>query len=75
MGPKRLPSFDYPTPCKQMNYWVALLLLYLVLGLMLLMNHTHVPLLFISVGFIMIHDKIILFNWNMERPHETTVQP
>jgi hypothetical protein len=28
-------SFVYPTPCKQMNYWVDLLLLYLVLGLML----------------------------------------
>jgi hypothetical protein len=31
MGPNRLPSFVYPTPCKQMNYWVVLLLLYLVL--------------------------------------------
>jgi hypothetical protein len=39
------------------------------------MNHVHVPLLFITVGFIMILDKIILFNWNMERPPETTVQP
>jgi hypothetical protein len=26
------PSIVYPTPCRQMNYWVALLLLYLVLG-------------------------------------------
>jgi hypothetical protein len=53
----------------------VLLLLYLFFGLILLMNHTHVPLLFITVGFIMIHGKIILFNWNMERAHETTVQP
>jgi hypothetical protein len=29
------PSFVYPTPYKQMNYWVDMLLLYLVLGLML----------------------------------------
>jgi hypothetical protein len=28
-------SIVYPTPCKQMNYWVVLLLLYLVLGLMI----------------------------------------
>jgi hypothetical protein len=26
------PSIVYPSPCKQMNYWVDLLLLYLVLG-------------------------------------------
>jgi hypothetical protein len=32
------PSFVYPTPCKQMNYWVDLLLLYLVLGLILYLN-------------------------------------
>jgi hypothetical protein len=25
------PSIVYPTPCKQMNYWVDMLLLYLVL--------------------------------------------
>jgi hypothetical protein len=39
------PSFVYPTPCKQINYWVDLLLLYLVLGLMVYMNYDHVPLL------------------------------
>jgi hypothetical protein len=44
MGPNRLPSFVYPTPWIQMNYWVVLLLLYLVLGLMLLMIHAHVAL-------------------------------
>jgi hypothetical protein len=27
MGPNRLPSIVYPTPCKQMNYDHALLLL------------------------------------------------
>ena len=26
------PSIVYPPPCKQMNYWIDLLLLYLVLG-------------------------------------------
>jgi hypothetical protein len=45
MGPNRLPSFVYPTPCKQMNYWVVLLLLYVVLGLMLYMNYDHALLL------------------------------
>jgi hypothetical protein len=42
MGPNRLPSFVYPTPCKQMNYRIVLLLLYLVLGLILYMNYDHV---------------------------------
>jgi hypothetical protein len=45
------PSIVYPTPCKQMNFWVVLLLLYLVLGLML--HYEHVPvivgLLFLNV--------------------------
>jgi hypothetical protein len=45
MRPNRLPSFVYPTPCKQMNYWVVLLLLYLVLGLILYMNYDHALLL------------------------------
>jgi hypothetical protein len=27
------PSFVYPIPCKQMNYWVVLLSLYLVFGI------------------------------------------
>jgi hypothetical protein len=43
MGPNRFPSFVYPTPYRQMNYWVDLLLLYLVLGLMLQLNYDHVP--------------------------------
>jgi hypothetical protein len=42
------PSFVHPTPCKQMNYWVDLLLLYLVLGLMLYMNYDHVPLILLA---------------------------
>jgi hypothetical protein len=41
MGPNRLPSFVCPTPCKQMNYCVVLLLLYLVLVLMLYLNYDH----------------------------------
>jgi hypothetical protein len=45
MGPNRLPSFVYPTPYKQMNFWVVLLLLYLVLELILYMNYDHVLLL------------------------------
>jgi hypothetical protein len=45
MGPNMLPSFDYPIPCKQMNHWVVLLLLYLVLGLMLYMKYDYALLL------------------------------
>jgi hypothetical protein len=39
------PSFVYPIPCKQLNYWVVLLLHYMVLGLMLHLNYDHVPIL------------------------------
>jgi uncharacterized membrane protein HdeD (DUF308 family) len=45
MGSNRLYSFVYPTPWKQMNYWLVLLLLYLVFGLMLNINYDHVLLL------------------------------
>jgi hypothetical protein len=45
MGPNWLPSFVYPIPCKKMNYWVVLLLLYLVLELMLYLNFDHALLL------------------------------
>jgi hypothetical protein len=45
MGPNRLPSFVYPTPCKQMNYRVVLLSFYLVLGLILYMNYDYALLL------------------------------
>jgi uncharacterized BrkB/YihY/UPF0761 family membrane protein len=44
MGPHRLPSPVYPASCIQMNYWIVLLLLYLVFGLMLIMVYDHVPL-------------------------------
>jgi hypothetical protein len=54
MGPNRLPSFVYPTPCKQMNYWVGLLLLYLILGLMLYLKYDHVPLLLLVYLLFMI---------------------
>jgi hypothetical protein len=42
MGPNRLPCLVYHVPHIQMNYWVVLLLLYIVLGLMLHMNYDHV---------------------------------
>jgi hypothetical protein len=45
MGPNRLPSFVFPTPYIYMNYWVVLLLLYLVLGLMFHMNYDYALLL------------------------------
>jgi hypothetical protein len=52
MGPNRLPNFAYPTPCKQINYWVVLLMLYLVSGLMIFIIHDHVPLWCIIVGYL-----------------------
>jgi hypothetical protein len=42
-----------------MNYWVALILLYLVLGLKLYMKYDH-ALLLLSNGFFMVNDKIIV---------------
>jgi hypothetical protein len=35
------PRLVYPTPCLPLNFWVVLLLLYLVLGLIL--HYDHVP--------------------------------
>jgi hypothetical protein len=64
MGPNRLPSLVYPTPCIRMNYWIFLLLLYLITGLILYLNYDHDILLLLA--FIIIHAKTILFNWNME---------
>jgi hypothetical protein len=42
MEPDRLPGFIYSAYCIQMNYWIVLLLLYLVFGLIILMNYGHV---------------------------------
>jgi hypothetical protein len=50
MGPNRLPSFVYPTPCIHMNYWVVLLLLYMILGLMIHMKYDRVLLLLVFRG-------------------------
>jgi hypothetical protein len=55
MGPNRLSSFVYPTPCIQMNSWVVFLLLYLILELMLYMNYDHALLL--SMDYLIVHDK------------------
>jgi hypothetical protein len=46
MGPMGFPSLVYPPPCKQMNYWVDLLLLYLVLEKMFHYDHVPIMLLF-----------------------------
>jgi hypothetical protein len=54
MGPNRLPSFVYLTPWKQMNYWVVLLFLYLVLRLMLYVNYDRVLLLSMDSLLLMI---------------------
>ena len=40
------PRLVYPTPCLPLNFWVVLLLLYLVLGLILHYDHVLVILLF-----------------------------
>jgi hypothetical protein len=44
MGPNRLPSLVTLHLVYKMNYWVVLLVLYLVFGLMVLMIHDHIPL-------------------------------
>jgi hypothetical protein len=67
------PSFFYPTPCKQMNYWVDLLLLYLVFGLMLywimIMFHYY-------YWFIIVHGKIIVLIgiWRTTRENSATTR-
>jgi hypothetical protein len=58
MGPNRLPSFVYPTPCIQMNYLVALLLLYLILRFILYMNHDALFLMLTVYELFIVHDKI-----------------
>jgi hypothetical protein len=75
MEPDRLPGFIYSAYCIQMNYWIVLLLLYLVFGLIILMNYGHVSLWYIVGLFIIVHIKITMVNWNMEQPLETTVLP
>jgi hypothetical protein len=54
MVPNRLPNFVYPTPCIHMNYWVVLLFLYLVLGLILYLNYDHALLLLFDLLLYMI---------------------
>ena len=67
------PSFVYPTPCKQMNYWVDLILLYLFLGLMLywimIMSHYY-------CWFIIIHGKIIVLigTWRTTQENSATTR-
>jgi hypothetical protein len=59
--PIGFPSFVYPTPCRQMNYWVYLLLLYLVLGINVtseLWSCSN-----FVVVLIIVHDKIIMLIW------------
>jgi hypothetical protein len=50
-----------------MNYWVVLLLLFLVFGLMILMNYDHVSLCYIVGLLIIVHDNIILLigTWSL----------
>jgi hypothetical protein len=55
-----------------MNYWVVLLLLYHVLGLILYLNYDHALLPLLDLLLYMINHFV---NWNMERPPETTVLP
>jgi hypothetical protein len=47
MVPNRLPRFVFSIPCLYLVYcfWVDLLVLYLVFGIMILMDHNHVLLL------------------------------
>jgi hypothetical protein len=47
-----------------MNYWVDLIFLYLVLGLMLHLNYDHVPIMLL---LIIVYDKIIVLigTWSL----------
>jgi hypothetical protein len=49
MGSNKLPSFVYPTPCVQMNYWVVLLLVYLIEESTLYLNYDHDLLLLLAL--------------------------
>jgi hypothetical protein len=51
------PSIVCPTPCKQMNYWVVLQLLYLALGLI---TYWSMIKFHYCCWFIIVHDKIIV---------------
>jgi hypothetical protein len=60
-----------------MNYWVVRLLFYLVLGVILYVNHDHALLLLLSVyGLFMINDKIILLigTWSLTRKNSVTTR-
>jgi hypothetical protein len=65
MGPNKLPNFVYSIPCKQMKYWVVLLLLYLVLELMIYINYDHALLL--RMKFFIVHDKniVLIATWSL----------
>jgi hypothetical protein len=64
------PSFVYLTPCKQTNYWVDLLLLYLVLGLMLYW----IMIVFqFCCWFNYYSWQDYCVNWNMETTRENSV--
>jgi hypothetical protein len=72
--PIGFPSIVYPTPCKQMNFLVVLLLLYLVLGLMLHLNYDHVPIMLLLL--IIVHDKIIVLigTWSLTWDNSATTR-
>jgi hypothetical protein len=55
-----------------MNYWVDLLLIYLVLGLMLHLNYDHVPIMLLLL--IIVHDKTIVLigSWSLTRDNNAT---
>jgi hypothetical protein len=66
------PSIVYSPPCKQMNYWVDLLLLYLVLG-----NQCFIMIMFqLCCCLIIVHDKIILLieTWRTTRENSATAR-
>jgi hypothetical protein len=66
MGHNRFPRLVYTTPCLPLNFWVVLLLLFLVLGLIL--HYDHVP---VYCCLIIVHDKIIVLigTWSLLEKH------
>jgi hypothetical protein len=71
--PIGFPSFVYPTPWRQMNCWVDLLLLYLVLGIKVTSELW--PCSNFVVVLIIVHDKIIVLigTWSLTWDDSATI--
>jgi hypothetical protein len=57
-----------------MNYWVVLLLLYLVFGLMLHMNYDHALSLLLDYLLFMIRSFLLIGTWRTNRENSATTR-